>query len=549
MESGNPGTDGKARALRPHRVLAWTVTLAYAVCLGMAMARHEMWRDEIQAWLLARDAPSWWGVLDTIRYEGHPGAWHLLLWPFARLSWNPVWMQVAHAGVASTAVWTFVRFAPFGWPVRMLLPFGYVLFFEWGVIARNYALSALFLFLFCAAFARRWRRFPWAAAALAAACHTNVHTLVLVIVLTPLLMVEYAVAVAGRWHGADRCKGRVAAGFLLVLLGIATSVRQIVPPADSGFATGWHWRWEPQRAAQATVTLLRAHAPVPSTEDGSYWNSCRALERLAGSPGARDRPEERLVAVARGTVLAAVLLAAALLARRPWFLVHWVGGTVALIVFFHVKYPGSLRHHVFHWMWAVTVLWLAWEHRPWQTGRARLDRVFGWADFLGLHAALLASAAFQLWGAGVAVGMDSRQVFSNAKAAGDWLRTQGWQGDADVCFAGQRSPEISATVGYAQLARIFYLGQGAWGSYVVWTEDYDRSLRGRWLADALGRLREVEGKSLVFLSSAEVPDRSLPEGMALAAHFAEDHAADPVWIYRWEKAEPESAPPAPSGTP
>lgn len=226
----SPPTEAAAVADRASRVRRWQaaiVTGVYALLLGLALRHHEMWRDEIQAWLLARDAPSWWGVLHTIRYEGHPGLWHLLLWPVARLSWNPVWMQATHAAVASAAAWTFIRFAPFAWPVRLLFPFGYVLFYEWGVISRNCALSALLLFLFCAAFARRWRAFPWAAAALAAACHTTVHALLLVLVLTPLLMIDYAVAVAGRWREAQACKGRVVLAFVLVLFGIVTAVRQV----------------------------------------------------------------------------------------------------------------------------------------------------------------------------------------------------------------------------------------------------------------------------------------------------------------------------------
>ncbi len=376
VTTGGHVRDEAACTAAPRRRAAWLVTAGFALLLAVAMPAHEMWRDEIQAWLLARDAPTWWGVLRTIRYEGHPGLWHLLLWPVAQWSWNPAWMQAVHALVASAAVWVLVRHSPLWLPFRVALPFGYVLCFEWGVISRNYALSALLLFLFCTAHSRRWRAFPLAALALAAACHTNVHALILVIVLTPLLMIEYAVAVAGRWRLAERNKIRVCAGFLLVLTAIATAIVQIRPPADSGFASGWRLDWDAQHAARAGLTLLRAHVPIPEHSDRRFWNSSRAAGHVLRN--SRDAGEM----LRRSAVVLAVALCVAivLLWRRPWFLVHWTLGTAGLMTFFYIKYMGSMRHHAFHWLWAVVVLWMALDHPPWLFGRRTLDRLAAGAE-------------------------------------------------------------------------------------------------------------------------------------------------------------------------
>ena len=45
---------------------------------------HENWRDEAQAWLLARDL-SIPELFEQMSYEGHPCLWHLLLMPLVRL--------------------------------------------------------------------------------------------------------------------------------------------------------------------------------------------------------------------------------------------------------------------------------------------------------------------------------------------------------------------------------------------------------------------------------------------------------------------------------
>ena len=52
--------------------------MAVFVIVGVAaMAGHEMWRDEVQAWLQARDHTSLSGVIQDTRYEKHPLAWGL----------------------------------------------------------------------------------------------------------------------------------------------------------------------------------------------------------------------------------------------------------------------------------------------------------------------------------------------------------------------------------------------------------------------------------------------------------------------------------------
>ena len=61
-------------------------------------SHHEMWRDEIQAWLLARDSASVFELFAHLKYEGHPGIWHLCLMPLTRITHSPC----HHAGIPSS---------------------------------------------------------------------------------------------------------------------------------------------------------------------------------------------------------------------------------------------------------------------------------------------------------------------------------------------------------------------------------------------------------------------------------------------------------------
>ena len=92
------------------------------------MAHHELWRDEVQEWLLARDSSSAIDLLSCQKYEGHPALWQLLLMPLTRAFGAAIAMQVLNLLVATATVYLLVRWSPFTRLQKVLLSFGYIPF-------------------------------------------------------------------------------------------------------------------------------------------------------------------------------------------------------------------------------------------------------------------------------------------------------------------------------------------------------------------------------------------------------------------------------------
>lgn len=110
---------------------------------------HEPWRDEAQAWLAVRSAESLHQLLYHASLELTGPLYYLLLWPFARL-WPAAfpgaifwisWMGT----LLAVSVLLFNRRVPLWISVPAL--FGYLLGFEFAVIARLYGWGLAFLFL------------------------------------------------------------------------------------------------------------------------------------------------------------------------------------------------------------------------------------------------------------------------------------------------------------------------------------------------------------------------------------------------------------------
>lgn len=104
---------------------------------------HEPWFDEIQAYLIARDA-SFHDIFFVLpHYEGHPPLWHILLLP-AKLGLS------CRAALNLAQIVTFAGFAamlelrsPFGWKMKIFLSLNYYILYQYSVISRPYAMLML----------------------------------------------------------------------------------------------------------------------------------------------------------------------------------------------------------------------------------------------------------------------------------------------------------------------------------------------------------------------------------------------------------------------
>lgn len=142
---------------------AFAVFLLLATINAIRALRHEMWHDELQAFMLAAGSPTLVDLFHNLKYEGHPGLWHALLWILTRFTTDPVAMQVLHLAIA-LVIWILIfTISPFTIGEKVLLVLSYFLFWEYFVISRNYALMAL-LGLGFVALRASWPRqlfLPW----------------------------------------------------------------------------------------------------------------------------------------------------------------------------------------------------------------------------------------------------------------------------------------------------------------------------------------------------------------------------------------------------
>ena len=148
--------------------------LAYVGINLFLLSRHENWRDEAQAWQIAKNL-GLGGLFAQLRYEGHPCLWYLILMPFAKLGLPFSCMGLISLAFMSVAAWLVLKKAPFSWPVKLVLVFGSFFVYYYPVISRSYSLIPPLLAVLAVLYPCRKEKGILYGAALAALTQTHVY--------------------------------------------------------------------------------------------------------------------------------------------------------------------------------------------------------------------------------------------------------------------------------------------------------------------------------------------------------------------------------------
>ena len=480
------------------------LTFLFLAVGAFTASHHEMWRDEIQAWLLARDSTSVFNLFANLKYEGHPGLWHLCLMPLSRITDSPVIMQMFHLLITGVTVYLFVRYSPFNWFQKLLFCFGYLVLYEYAIVARNYALGLLLITVFCVLFKERYKRFIWVGCVLFLLAHTSVHALIVAIAIGIALCCEYVFS--GRFLQSlsqeietIENKKTIWIGFALIGIGITTAVLQLNPPPDTGFAVGWHFNYETKRVNDIVKLISRAYLPITSPTRG-FW----------GSNLLTTYPFFQTIQVPLCYFL--MLFSVLLFLKRPTALLTYLISTFGLLAFFYIKYQGSIRHHGFLFLVFLMCYWIYRDRQVINPGKVEqqdtnstIDRVLNITGTVLVTVLLICHAI----GGITAIRMEHRHIFSYGKLTAEYIKSQGMQ---DFAMVGDKDSAVSTVVGYLEKPRQIYYPRGSrLGSFVRWDNARASVSKRRVIEEALK------------LSSQNTQDVLIILNHALGAELREQH--------------------------
>jgi len=418
------------------------------------MASHELWRDEAQPWLVALHSGSLLELFRHIKYEGHPGLWYTGLFLLSRVTQSPVAMQLLHLAIGAAGVWIFARYAPFTALQRVLFAFGYFPLYEYTVVSRDYGLGMLLLLAICAALGARPVRFPLVVLLFALVPHTNVFAAIVGLALGIALLADRRLP-GGPVLAEGVSRTQLAGGLLVVALSAGLAVFQTLPPADLHLNLIWRPRPELRFVAKRFRSVVPALWPIP--EPQAHWwmePSVRSWWEL--------RPWRAPAAVAAYAVIFWIGLGLLPRLRSLVFLAATMAGMIA---FMYLRFPGELRHFGYFFVALVMALWLGKieDARRGLTGDGWIGRA--WASAQGNAFTLLLGV--QAVAGLMAVGLERRYVFSNAKQTAAYLVEHGL--DRAPLVAQHDFPQ--AVLVYLGRKQAYFPRSDRVGSYGMWDRE------------------------------------------------------------------------------
>ncbi|MFZ5868295.1 MAG: hypothetical protein ACOYXY_20595 [Thermodesulfobacteriota bacterium] len=391
----------------PFSFKLWVPILVYAIVGLTGIVHHEMWRDELEHWLLARDSTELIDLVRNLRQEGHPAAWHLILFGVSRLTQNPLAMQLLHLGIAVCSAFFFLRYAPFPYLYRLLFCFGYFMSYEYAIISRAYGLAALCCWTYCAYYPHRYRSLIFLAFVLAVLVNTSVYGAILAVICLSVFLID------GAFLHRDELRRlpllRIVLSACIFTASLAFALRSMVPDVDP---VPWHFSLSIDRVGIALSGLWKAYFPVPDLFRIEFWNS-------------NIVPHQALRAVLGGVLL---VLGCLYFARKPMVLFAYVAGSCGLLLFSYTVYVGYLRHHGHLFVLATMCLWLSTYYQPIQVSCRILDRVLDFSASLGkvvIGIILVAQVVAGVY----ALAMEFKHDFSAAKRATELVKAKAAKGD------------------------------------------------------------------------------------------------------------------------
>lgn len=466
------------RSLTQKAIVEYLIILGFSLFTLLGTLQHELWRDELQAWMLARDSASIFEMLKNMTYEGHPALWHICLFGLAQITHNLLILQLFHWIIAIGVIVLIVKFSPFSTLYKFLLSFSYFFFFEYAVISRGYSLGIFFLLLFCALYDRKQLRPVASALILILAANTSAYGLILSITLAFFMFLDYLVCFPGQ-H--PRLLAH-AQGALILGVGWLVSAGQIVRvklPKEPGSLLASAAISSPALSANASdnarrlpdvVGLLKDSAnaianiwdsyfPIPRLFNIHFWNHNILTENYV-YPSIFGVSLGDCIALLLSVIIFAVV--AYLLSSKPVILWTYLFGNLMLLAFrLLIHDTASARHYGHFYLVFLMCCWLflklpAALPNTGVAARGRHSKT--WLNYL-LLSVFSVQAAVGIY----AMSMDYILPFSNGEAAASFITSEGLQ---EQFILGDDDKFVSVISGYVGVP-IYYPEKQAFSTY--WT--------------------------------------------------------------------------------
>jgi hypothetical protein len=479
----------------------------FLVIAVLGMTQHEMWRDEYQAWLVARDAHSIPELFQNMRFEGNPALWHIFLYFITCFTHDPVYMQVFHLLIACGFIYVFNCYAPLKKSFRVLFTLGYFPLYEYTIISRSYGLGLLLLFVICALYRNRTKWYIWIGLLLGLMSNVTVYSLIIASGIAGILLLDLLL-----FQDKNRKNiMRLAAGLGIFALLAALSLYQIWPDTDNSFPVVYaNQVMEGPRWGFVASRLFSTYMYIPDVSEMNFWNTnAYVSDYVTMNPPVwkwlQDHPAYLWSWVYMPILL--FLTSVLVFLRKPLILLLYTGVTIVLMSLFYYTILVYYRYCGHLFILLVICYWLS-EYYPDKKYDHVVLRKLASAGKKAALPFLGIILVFQMIGAVMAYSMDINHTFSPGRKTAQYIQENKLD---TLAIAGSNDFVMSSIAAHLD-RKLFYPDKGDYGSFTIWNKNRKDSISFQELFQSVADQMNKEGKSQMLLIKSNQPQIS-PNGV------------------------------------
>jgi hypothetical protein len=306
-----------------------SIFLFWLLAVCFLAFHHVMWRDEVRALSIALRGDNIVQMLKGLHGEGHPAVWYLLLRGAHSIVGRVEVLPIVAFVVAVATVALLIFRSPFPRLLIAGLVFSSLLCFEYSVMARNYGISVLILFLIAEAYREQRDRGVVVGLLLFLLANTNVVGALMVAPFLLFWFVDVLDETRVRWTAK---LGNFFLNASIAGAGVVVCGLTILPTLNDAATRDW-------------------------SNASPFLSAVKALF----DPG--STPIATLMTTNLPSIVASAIIfciAVGLMSRRAAF-ISALFGIIASALFFSLATSGTERHLGVWFFFCITLYWIAWE--------------------------------------------------------------------------------------------------------------------------------------------------------------------------------------------
>ncbi len=342
---------------------------------------HAVWRDETRALTIAVTSTSFMDLIHRLHTEGHPALWYLILRSAHALIPFPAILKFVSISIAASAAMLLLWRSPFPIWLRCGLLLSQFFSFEYSVMARNYGISILLMFIFSSLYEKHRSRGITLSIILLLMANTNILSAIISILLLIFWLIDNCYT--RKINETKPAKIILTINASIVLLGLGLCIASIYPSSYN-------------------TTFTHSNLSTSELMNCIFFPGKYFFDII---PPIQAKPALQIIAGSMSLIFSTFILA-----DSPILLILLTASLFAFSCFFSLVYPGSYRHQDIWIAFMITLFWISQNQEKNNRSKKSLLKKIGFISALILLCG-------QIW-TGIAyvhAALDAQTPYSQAK--------------------------------------------------------------------------------------------------------------------------------------